>query len=116
MRPSTHCAAAAKSQSDSYIWHIRMAVMLTSARFRSEVPGTKIAARLRGFRSAALASGMPTPRGIASSPSNVQSMPAQRFARPSEVPGLAARRIAADVLDGVLHKHRTLDDQLDGPA
>ena len=43
-------------------------------------------------------------------------MPAQRFARPSEVPGLAARRIAADVLDGVLHKHRTLDEQLDGPA
>jgi 16S rRNA (cytosine967-C5)-methyltransferase len=43
-------------------------------------------------------------------------MPAQRFARPSEVPGLAARRIAADVLDGVLHKHRTLDDQLDGTA
>jgi 16S rRNA (cytosine967-C5)-methyltransferase len=27
---------------------------------------------------------------------------------------LAARRIAADILDGVLHKHRTLDDQLDG--
>src|ERR1700742_3410793 len=43
-------------------------------------------------------------------------MPAQRFARPSEVPGLAARRIAADVLDGVLHKHRTLDEQLEGPA
>jgi 16S rRNA (cytosine967-C5)-methyltransferase len=43
-------------------------------------------------------------------------MPAQRFARPSEVPGLAARRIAADVLDGVLHKHRTLDEQLDGPT
>ena len=43
-------------------------------------------------------------------------MPAQRFARPSEVPGLAARRIAADVLDGVLHKHRTLDEQLDGTA
>src|SRR3569623_1253486 len=43
-------------------------------------------------------------------------MPAQRFARPSEVPGLAARRIAADVLDGVLHKHRTIDDQLDGAA
>jgi 16S rRNA (cytosine967-C5)-methyltransferase len=41
-------------------------------------------------------------------------MPARRFARPSEVPGLAARRIAADILDGVLHKHRTLDDQLDG--
>ena len=32
------------------------------------------------------------------------------------MPGLAARRIAADVLDGVLHKHRTLDDQLDGAA
>jgi 16S rRNA (cytosine967-C5)-methyltransferase len=30
------------------------------------------------------------------------------------VPGLAARRIAADVIDGVLHRHRTLDDQLDG--
>ena len=41
-------------------------------------------------------------------------MPASRFAVPSEVPGLAARRIAADILDGVLHKHRTLDDQLDG--
>src|ERR1700743_3600684 len=43
-------------------------------------------------------------------------MPPQRFARPAEVPGLAARRIAADILDGVLHKHRTLDDQLDGAA
>jgi 16S rRNA (cytosine967-C5)-methyltransferase len=43
-------------------------------------------------------------------------MPPQRFAPPSEVPGLAARRIAADILDGVLHKHRTLDDQLDGAA
>src|SRR3974390_2475125 len=41
---------------------------------------------------------------------------AQRLARPAEVPGLAARRIAADMLDGVLHKHRTLDDQLDGGA
>ena len=43
-------------------------------------------------------------------------MPSQRFALPSEVPGLAARRIAADILDGVLHKRRTLDDQLDGAA
>ena len=34
----------------------------------------------------------------------------------ADVPGLAARRIAADVLDGVLHKRRMLDDQLDGPA
>jgi 16S rRNA (cytosine967-C5)-methyltransferase len=40
----------------------------------------------------------------------------QRIATPSEVPGLAARRIAADILDGVLHKHRTLDDQLDGSS
>jgi len=41
-------------------------------------------------------------------------MPAQRFAPPPEVPGLAARRIAADILDGVLQKRRTLDEQLDG--
>jgi 16S rRNA (cytosine967-C5)-methyltransferase len=41
-------------------------------------------------------------------------MPPQRFALPTEVPGLAARRIAADILDGVLHKRRTLDQQLDG--
>jgi 16S rRNA (cytosine967-C5)-methyltransferase len=41
-------------------------------------------------------------------------MPSQRFAPPTEVPGLSARRIAADIVDGVLHKHRTLDDQLDG--
>ncbi len=41
-------------------------------------------------------------------------MPSSRFAVPAEVPGLAARRIAADILDGVLHKQRTLDDQLDG--
>src|ERR1700751_4302914 len=45
-----------------------------------------------------------------------RSMPSQRFALPAEVPGLAARRIAADILDGVLHKHRTLDEQLDGAA
>jgi 16S rRNA (cytosine967-C5)-methyltransferase len=43
-------------------------------------------------------------------------MPAQKIAPSSEVPGLAARRIAADILDGVLHKHRTLDEQLDGAA
>ncbi|HXI05048.1 MAG: RsmB/NOP family class I SAM-dependent RNA methyltransferase [Bradyrhizobium sp.] len=41
-------------------------------------------------------------------------MPPQRFAVASEVPGLAARRIAADILDGVLHRHRTLDEQLEG--
>jgi 16S rRNA (cytosine967-C5)-methyltransferase len=43
-------------------------------------------------------------------------MPLSRYAPPAEVPGLAARRIAADILDGVLHKRRTLDEQLDGPA
>ncbi len=43
-------------------------------------------------------------------------MPPVRYAPPTEVPGLAARRIAADILDGVLHKRRTLDDQLDGAA
>ncbi|MBI3701454.1 MAG: MFS transporter [Afipia sp.] len=43
-------------------------------------------------------------------------MKPSRFVPPAEVPGLAARRIAADILDGVLHKHRTLDEQLDGPA
>src|SRR5438445_12680907 len=43
-----------------------------------------------------------------------RSMPPQRYALPSEVPGLTARRIAADILDGVLHKDRTLDEQLEG--
>ena len=43
-------------------------------------------------------------------------MPSTRFAPPTEVPGLAARRIAADILDGVLHKRRTLDEQLEGAA
>jgi 16S rRNA (cytosine967-C5)-methyltransferase len=33
---------------------------------------------------------------------------------PAEVPGLAARRVAADILDGVLRRHRPLDEQLDG--
>src|SRR4051794_10150365 len=43
-------------------------------------------------------------------------MPPVKFAPPTEVPGLAARRVAADILDGVLHKRRTLDDQLEGAA
>ena len=43
-------------------------------------------------------------------------MKPSRFAPPSEVPGLAARRIAADILDGVLQRRRTLDEQLDGAA
>ena len=29
-------------------------------------------------------------------------------------PGFAARRIAADILDGVLRRHRPLDEQLEG--
>lgn len=43
-------------------------------------------------------------------------MPPLKFAPPTEVPGLVARRIAADILDGVLHKRRTLDDQLEGAS
>lgn len=43
-------------------------------------------------------------------------MKPSRFVPPIEVPGLAARRIAADIIDGVLHKRRTLDDQLEGAA
>jgi 16S rRNA (cytosine967-C5)-methyltransferase len=35
-------------------------------------------------------------------------------AQPVEVPGLAARRIAVDILDGVLRRHFPLDDLLDG--
>ena len=45
---------------------------------------------------------------------NFLLMKPSRFVPPTEVAGLAARRIAADILDGVLHKHRMLDDQLDG--
>ncbi len=33
---------------------------------------------------------------------------------PTDAPGLAARRIAADILDGVLRRGRPLDEQLDG--
>src|SRR4051794_37068237 len=39
--------------------------------------------------------------------------PARRVA-PAEVPGLSARRIAADILDNVLRRHRPLDAELDG--
>src|SRR5215216_1953606 len=34
--------------------------------------------------------------------------------QPAEVPGLAARRIAVDILDGVLRRHRPLDDHFGG--
>ena len=39
--------------------------------------------------------------------------PARRIA-PTEVPGLASRRIAADILDNVLRRRRPLDGELDG--
>jgi 16S rRNA (cytosine967-C5)-methyltransferase len=39
--------------------------------------------------------------------------PARRVA-PAEVPGLAARRIAADIIDNVVRRHRPLDGELDG--
>ena len=39
--------------------------------------------------------------------------PARRVA-PAEVPGLASRRIAADILDNVLRRRRPLDAELDG--
>src|SRR5262245_34541277 len=35
---------------------------------------------------------------------------------PTDAPGLAARRVAADVLDGVLRRKRPLDDQLGIPG
>ena len=41
-------------------------------------------------------------------------MPRARTSPQPEVPGLAARRIAADILDGVLRKHIPLDEQLSG--
>jgi 16S rRNA (cytosine967-C5)-methyltransferase len=37
-----------------------------------------------------------------------------RKALQTEVPGLAARRIAAEIIEGVTRQRRTLDDQLDG--
>lgn len=40
--------------------------------------------------------------------------PAARRVAPAEVPGLTARRIAADILDNVLRRHRPLDAELDG--
>jgi 16S rRNA (cytosine967-C5)-methyltransferase len=37
-----------------------------------------------------------------------------RSASRDDVPGLAARRVAADILDAVLRQHRPLDEQFDG--
>lgn len=79
---------AIQSRTNSYIWHIPMP--------RDYIRSTFVAFLL---------------------PANVFSrMKPSRFVPPTEVPGLAARRIAADILDGVLHRHRMLDDQLDGPG
>ncbi len=39
-----------------------------------------------------------------------------KFAPPTDAPGFAARRIAADIIDNVLLRRRALDDQLDGAA
>jgi 16S rRNA (cytosine967-C5)-methyltransferase len=41
-------------------------------------------------------------------------MPPRPQPSTTETPGLAARRIAADILDGVLRRARPLDEQLDG--
>jgi len=41
-------------------------------------------------------------------------MPSVRRHAPAAVPGLASRRIAADIIEGVLRRHRPLDEQLDG--
>ena len=43
-------------------------------------------------------------------------MPRPRISPQPEVPGLAARRIAADILNGVLRKRIALDEQLSGRA
>src|SRR5712691_395220 len=43
-------------------------------------------------------------------------MPRTRTSPQPEVPGLAARRIAADILDGVLRRKIALDEQLSGKA
>jgi 16S rRNA (cytosine967-C5)-methyltransferase len=40
-------------------------------------------------------------------------MPPRHMQHAKEVPGLAARRVAADLLDGVLRRHRALDEQLE---
>src|SRR6476619_606442 len=40
--------------------------------------------------------------------------PAARRVAPAGVPGLTARRIAADILDNVLRRRRPLDAELDG--
>src|SRR5436190_2041052 len=41
-------------------------------------------------------------------------MPRPRMSPRPDVPGIAARRIAADIIEGVLRRRRPLDEQLDG--
>lgn len=43
-------------------------------------------------------------------------MPTSRLLPHSDPPGLAARRLAAEILENILYRGRTLDDQLEGPA
>ena len=45
---------------------------------------------------------------------NYPGMARPRTSPQPEVPGLAARRIAADILDGVLRRRIALDDLLSG--
>ena len=42
--------------------------------------------------------------------------PAARRIAPAEVPGLASRRIATDILENVLRRQRPLDGELDSDA
>jgi len=46
----------------------------------------------------------------------IPAMARSRISPQPEVPGLAARRIAADILDGVLRRRIALDEQLSGKA
>lgn len=48
-----------------------------------------------------------------SSPALHELMPASRFAARTDIQGLATRRIAAEMIDGVLLRRRPLDEQLD---
>ena len=43
-------------------------------------------------------------------------MPAPNRQRTPDIPGLAARRVSADLIDGVLLRHRPLDEQLENKA
>jgi 16S rRNA (cytosine967-C5)-methyltransferase len=54
------------------------------------------------------------PVSYALNPCHGKAMARPRHATPKDVPGFTARRIAADILDGVLRRRLPLDDQLDG--